>query len=107
MTRRVRETINGLFERFPEFSARVVLPGSQGFYGGLQLAALPTALIATPIETLLFLHILLLIYFAFAAFDRQQCAGPSLLRRVVRSLTDLARADQPFTEEPGFGLSKL
>ncbi|MCQ1574820.1 hypothetical protein NFO65_29315 [Neorhizobium galegae] len=41
VTRRVRETINGLFERFPEFSARVVLPGSQGFYGGLQLPPSP------------------------------------------------------------------
>ncbi|WP_245440277.1 glycosyltransferase family 2 protein [Neorhizobium sp. T25_13] len=81
-TRRVRETINGLFERFPEFSARVVLSGSQGFYAGLGLAALTTALIATPIETLLFLHILLsLIYFTslglrFAALTRQQFGSP-------------------------------
>ncbi|WP_172745480.1 hypothetical protein [Neorhizobium galegae] len=99
-TRRVRETINGLFERFPEFSARVVLSGSQGFSAGLGLAALATALIATPIETLLFLHILLLIYFAFAAFNRQQFASQSLLRRVVRSLTDRARADQPLPRNP-------
>ncbi|MCQ1852812.1 hypothetical protein [Neorhizobium galegae] len=38
--RRVRETIDGLFDRFPEFSARIVLSGSQGFYAGLGLAAL-------------------------------------------------------------------
>ncbi|CDZ72466.1 Probable xyloglucan glycosyltransferase 1 [Neorhizobium galegae bv. orientalis] len=81
-TRRVRETINGLFDRFPEFSARVVLSGSQGFYAGLGVAALATALIAMPIGTLLLLHILLsLIYFAslslrFAAFTRQQFGGP-------------------------------
>ncbi|MCJ9669765.1 MULTISPECIES: glycosyltransferase family 2 protein [unclassified Neorhizobium] len=80
--RRVRETIDGLFDRFPEFSARIVLSGSQGFYAGLGLAALASALIAVPIETLLFLHILLsLIYFAslvlrLAAFTRQQFAGP-------------------------------
>ncbi|KAA9383009.1 glycosyltransferase family 2 protein [Neorhizobium galegae] len=81
-TRRGRETINGLFDRFPEFSARVVLSGAQGFYAGLGVAALATALIAMPIETLLLLHVLLsLIYFAslglrFAAFTRQQFAGP-------------------------------
>ncbi|UIK08655.1 glycosyltransferase family 2 protein [Neorhizobium galegae] len=81
-TRRVRETINGLFDRFPEFSARVVLSGAQGFYAGLGVAALAAALIAMPIETLLLLHILLsLIYFAslslrFAAFTRQQFGGP-------------------------------
>lgn len=80
-TRRVREAINGLFDRFPEFSARMVLSGTQGFYAGLGSAALAFALIAMPIETLLLLHILLsLIYFAslglrFAAFTRQQFAG--------------------------------
>lgn len=80
--RRVRETISGLFDRHPAFSARVVLSGNQGFYAGLWFAALVSALIVMPVETLLVLHILLsLIYFAslglrFAAFTRQQFAGP-------------------------------
>ncbi|MBP2562031.1 cellulose synthase/poly-beta-1,6-N-acetylglucosamine synthase-like glycosyltransferase [Neorhizobium galegae] len=79
-TRRVREAINGLFDRFPEFSARMVLSGTQGFYAGLGSAALAFALIAMPTETLLLLHVLLsLIYFVslglrFAAFTRQQFA---------------------------------
>jgi len=59
-----------------------VLSGNQGFYAGLWFAALVSALIVMPVETLLVLHILLsLIYFAslglrFAAFTRQQFAGP-------------------------------
>jgi glycosyltransferase XagB len=98
-TRRVRETINGLFERF--LSSRPAwYSQAPRFSAGLGLAALPTALIATPIGTLLFLHIVLLIYFAFAAVNRQQFAGPCLLRRVVRSLTDRAHADQPLPRNP-------
>jgi cellulose synthase/poly-beta-1,6-N-acetylglucosamine synthase-like glycosyltransferase len=80
-TRRMRDTINGLFDRFPGFSARIVCSGHQGFHAGLGFAALASALIVMPIETLLLLHILLsLIYFASlilrsAAFTRQQFAG--------------------------------
>uniref|UniRef100_UPI00310149B7 glycosyltransferase family 2 protein n=1 Tax=Neorhizobium sp. EC2-8 TaxID=3129230 RepID=UPI00310149B7 len=79
--RRMRETVTGLFDRFPASSARIVLSGNQGFYAGLWFATLVSALIVMPIETLLLLHILLsLIYFAslslrLAAFTRQQFAG--------------------------------
>ncbi|MCC2608417.1 glycosyltransferase family 2 protein [Neorhizobium petrolearium] len=80
--RRVRDTVNELFDRFPSFSARIVLSGHQGFYAGLGLAALLSALIIVPSTTLIFLHVLLsLIYLAslllrFAAFTRQHFGQP-------------------------------
>lgn len=63
--RRVRDTVNRLFDRFPAFSARIVLIGNQGFHAGIGLAALISALIVAPLAALLLLHVLLsLVYFA-------------------------------------------
>jgi len=63
--RRVREAVTDLFDRFPQFSARIVLSGRQGFYAGLGFAVLLSALVVIPMETLGFLHVTLsLIYLA-------------------------------------------
>ncbi|TWF53188.1 glycosyltransferase family 2 protein [Neorhizobium alkalisoli] len=63
--RRVRETTNSLFEQKPAFSARVVLSGAQGFYGGILLAAIIVCFGALPFETLYCLHVALsFTYFA-------------------------------------------
>jgi cellulose synthase/poly-beta-1,6-N-acetylglucosamine synthase-like glycosyltransferase len=63
--RRVREATNGLFERQPAFSARVVMSGGQGFFAGTLLAAVIICLGALPFTTLSFLHVALSItYFA-------------------------------------------
>ncbi len=61
--RRARDAVNHLFDRFPQFSARIVLAGRQGFYAGLGCAVLLSALVVTPMDTLYFLHVTLsLIY---------------------------------------------
>ncbi|WP_117195269.1 glycosyltransferase family 2 protein [Rhizobium terrae] len=63
--RRVRHAVTDLFDRFPQFSARIVLAGRQGFYAGLGFAVLLSALVVIPIETLGILHVTLsLIYLA-------------------------------------------
>ncbi|WP_105381370.1 glycosyltransferase family 2 protein [Neorhizobium alkalisoli] len=88
--RRAQDTVNALFDRFPDFSARIVLAGHQGFYAGLALAAVVSALIVMPLATLLLLHIgLSCIYLAslflrFAAFTRQNFAPVMLPALPVR-----------------------
>ncbi|WP_246617679.1 glycosyltransferase family 2 protein [Rhizobium populisoli] len=63
--RRARDAVRHLFDRFPLFSARIVLAGPQGFYAGLGFAILLSALVVIPVETLDFLHVgLSLIYLA-------------------------------------------
>jgi cellulose synthase/poly-beta-1,6-N-acetylglucosamine synthase-like glycosyltransferase len=63
--RRVRETTNSLFEQKPALSARVVLSGAQGFYGGILLAAIIVCFATLPFETLYCLHVALsFTYFA-------------------------------------------
>lgn len=63
--RRVRETTNSLFEQKPALSARVVLSGAQGFYGGILLATIIVCFTALPFETLGCLHVALsFTYFA-------------------------------------------
>ncbi len=88
--RRAQDTVSALFDRFPDFSARIVLAGHQGFYAGLALAAVVSALIVMPLATLLLLHIgLSCIYLAslflrFAAFTRQNFAPAMLPALPVR-----------------------
>jgi cellulose synthase/poly-beta-1,6-N-acetylglucosamine synthase-like glycosyltransferase len=66
--RRARDTTNHLFEHSPRLSARIVLSGRQGFYAGLLVAALLSAFVVHPVDTLLSLHIFLsMIYFASLA----------------------------------------
>jgi len=75
--RRVQDAVTDLFDRFPQFSARIVLAGRQGFYAGLGFAVLLSALVVIPMETLGYLHVALsLIYLAslllrFAALTLQ------------------------------------
>ncbi|NLS02209.1 glycosyltransferase [Rhizobium sp. P32RR-XVIII] len=38
--RRINDSVNGLFERSPELSARIVLLGKQGFFAGVAITAL-------------------------------------------------------------------
>lgn len=54
--RRVRQTIAALFEDRPQFSARTVLTGSQGFVAGLLASPLLTALLFAPEVILPVLH---------------------------------------------------
>ncbi|WP_082471824.1 glycosyltransferase family 2 protein [Rhizobium sp. Leaf321] len=80
--RRIRETTNTLFEQRPLLSARVVLAGHQGFYGGSFLTTLACLLLIAPIDTLLALHIVLsLTYFStlclrLSAMIRQTLVAP-------------------------------
>ncbi len=61
--RRVRHTVTALFDRTPDFSARTVMTGRQGFYAGLALAVLLSALVVAPFETLYILHVTLSLTF--------------------------------------------
>jgi cellulose synthase/poly-beta-1,6-N-acetylglucosamine synthase-like glycosyltransferase len=62
--RRVRSATNRLFEEQPQFSARVVLAGHQGFLAGLAVATFLSALLVRPAILSLSLHIALsLAYF--------------------------------------------
>lgn len=80
--RRQSEAVKGLFDRHPRFSARTVLSGSQGFWMGLALAALLSALIVRPLDTLALAHVFMsLIYFItltlrFLALTRQRLYKP-------------------------------
>lgn len=63
--RRATAVTNGLFETQPQFSARIVMTGAQGFCLGAVLAALISAGLAWTVDMLFVLHILLtLLYFA-------------------------------------------
>lgn len=63
--RRVTETTQALFEHAPDFSARVVFYGKQGFYAGVIACALLAAGMLWPVPFLTGLHILLaLVFFA-------------------------------------------
>lgn len=68
--RRVHETVDRLFDRFPEFSARVVLTGNQGFWAGTIAMALVSAMIVAPFETLSHLHVTLSLVYLIALFLR-------------------------------------
>ncbi len=62
--RRVRAATNRLFEEQPQYSARVVLAGHQGFFAGLWVATFVSALLVRPVILMLSLHIALsLTYF--------------------------------------------
>lgn len=56
--RRVRDTVSGLFDIQPQFSARIVFHGHQGFYAGIGLSLLVVGLVVNPITQTL-LHVLL------------------------------------------------
>ncbi len=56
--RRVRDTVTGLFETQPRFSARIVFQGNQGFYAGVVITLLVLCLVAVPASALV-AHLLL------------------------------------------------
>jgi len=55
-SRTTRQAVGGLFERGPEFSARVVLNAWQGAVCGALMVALPLAFISDPAGSLLAIH---------------------------------------------------
>jgi cellulose synthase/poly-beta-1,6-N-acetylglucosamine synthase-like glycosyltransferase len=62
--RRVRDTVSGLFESAPRFSARVVFHGNQGFYAGVAASGIIAALFVSD-AALLLMHVFLsLLYLA-------------------------------------------
>lgn len=65
--RRVGETTQALFDDAPDFSARVVFHGKQGFYAGLILCGVLAISVLEPLLLLIGLHLVLAIVF-FANF---------------------------------------
>lgn len=74
----IGQTITGLFERFPEFSARLVLNAWQGGVCGAILVTLPLALAVEPARALLALHYLSTFFF-LACVALRFAAIPSAL----------------------------
>lgn len=68
--RRVRQTVNALFEWQPRFSARIVFWGRQGFYTGFAAASLAALFILAPAETIDGSHLLLSLLYCAALFLR-------------------------------------
>lgn len=88
-SRRVRDTVVGLFESQPRFSARVVFHGHQGFYAGLALSLLVAGLLVRE-ATELILHILLTLIYSAALLLR---GGAVFTRREKRCLMPIADGD--------------
>lgn len=81
--RRVAETTYALFDNAPDFSARVVFQGKQGFYAGVLICALLAIGALEPVLLLIGLHIVLsLVFFAnffirLSALWRQRDSAPA------------------------------
>ena len=83
--RRVRDTVSGLFDSRPHFSARVVFHGHQGFYAGIGLSLLVIGLMVDPIAQTL-LHVLL----SFAYLATLMLRARAVLQRRRRRPMPLA-----------------
>jgi cellulose synthase/poly-beta-1,6-N-acetylglucosamine synthase-like glycosyltransferase len=81
--RRVRDTVAGLFESEPRFSARVVFHGNQGFYAGVAASVVIAGLLASR-TTQLLLHVFLSLLYLAALLLR---AGAMMQRRRHRHLS--------------------
>jgi cellulose synthase/poly-beta-1,6-N-acetylglucosamine synthase-like glycosyltransferase len=79
--RRVRAATNRLFEEQPQYSARVVLAGQQGFVAGLWVATFLSALLVRPVILMLSLHIAL----SLAYFLSLSLRMAAMVRRVAHS----------------------
>jgi hypothetical protein len=66
--RRLRDTVNRLFDTAPEFSARLTFWGRQGFYAGAGVCLTLVTLVFAPFVAVLALHLVLTAIF-FAAFS--------------------------------------
>lgn len=92
--RRVKETVNRLFDAMPQFSARVTFSGRQGFYAGFAPSLLLVFAIFHPVGALLLLHFTITTLFLAALMIRLV----ALVRfgRVIRqSLPDLPAGPHP------------
>lgn len=89
-----RKAINGLFDRFPQMSARVVAQAWQGIVVGFVLAAVPVGFLLWPFETLTVLHGLATFFFlTCVALRFAALAGGR--PRVVRPRLLMPPADAP------------
>lgn len=79
--RRLQETVGGLFDKTPRFSARIVLLGRQGFYTGVAVTAVAIGTLIAPSLALLILHVLMSsLYFIslwLKAFAIRHCREPA------------------------------
>lgn len=79
--RRLQETVGGLFENSPQFSARIVLLGRQGFYTGVGVTAAALGTLIAPSLALLILHVFMsTLYFIslwLKAFAIRYCREPA------------------------------
>ncbi|QRM43186.1 glycosyltransferase family 2 protein [Rhizobium sp. BG4] len=63
--RRVRQSVNTLFDREPDMSARIVLLGKQGFVAGVAVTALAAGILASA-DVLLLLHLFVSLFYLAA-----------------------------------------
>lgn len=68
--RRLIEATGQIFDTTPQFSARIVFSGFQGFATGALIAALPFLFVLFPSQTLLTIHITLSILYLLAVLQR-------------------------------------
>lgn len=68
--RRLIEATGQIFDTAPQFSARIVFSGFQGFATGALIAALPFLFVLFPSQTLLTIHITLSILYLLAVLQR-------------------------------------
>lgn len=78
--RRLADTVGGLFESAPRFSARIVFHGNQGFYAGVGASAVIAALAALS-WTHLLLHVFLSLLYLAALMLRAAAAFARKRRR--------------------------
>ncbi|MBL8580004.1 MAG: glycosyltransferase [Mesorhizobium sp.] len=85
----LRKATMGLFDRYANLSARVVVNAWQGVVGGMLLVAIPVLLLLAPGATWLAMHVVFSFFFlaciglrfaAIATVDRKQSAPPPRLR---------------------------
>lgn len=83
--RRIRDTVNGLFDRHPQMSARVVFQGQQGFLTGAAITMLVIGLVLAPESMFLPLHVAFSMFYLSAMLLRLS----ALLHRRRRSVSRL------------------
>lgn len=85
--RRVRDTVSGLFESAPRFSARVVFHGNQGFYAGV-VASSAVAMLVVSGTALLLMHVFLSLLYLAGLMLRTGAVMPRGRRRQRPALPD-------------------
>jgi cellulose synthase/poly-beta-1,6-N-acetylglucosamine synthase-like glycosyltransferase len=90
--RRADQAANQLFDTMPEFSARIVFSGMQGFWAGLTVTLLACLLVLTPALAILAIHIALSAAYFLSLLFRGLAIhfGPFLTRqKALRPARDL------------------